>query len=175
MVAFTHLQYPYTYTAEDRAAILSKPGLRWPLGLNISLALEFAEICSSKACGYDPSKPFRKNSPRTSHLLNLRPRTDRQGINTHPSYQRRGLGTTLSLLCNEIADKAGAKTYVVGRSNSLRMLQKTGFKTLATDHIDMAKYGGSKEDGKIWVLVREPVGNRPDFLQDPGEEGRHVP
>ncbi|KAF8852246.1 hypothetical protein BDZ45DRAFT_749849 [Acephala macrosclerotiorum] len=158
IIAFANLQYPYTYTPEDNATMLSRPQLQWPLGFNTALAFEFPETCLSEACGYDPSKHFH-----------------RQGTNTHPSHQRKGLGTMLSLRCNEIADKAGAKTYVVSRPNSLRMLQKTGFKTLATNHIDMTRHGGSKEDGKMWVLMREPMGNGPDALQEPGEKERHVP
>lgn len=101
--------------------------------------------------------------------------TDRQGTNTHPNYQRKGLGTLLSLRCNEIADKAGAKTYVVGRPNSLRMLHKTGFRALATDHIDMTKYGGSKEDGKMWILMREPQGKESEAIQDLAKEDGHLP
>lgn len=81
----------------------------------------------------------------------------------------------LSRRCNEIADKAGAKTYVVGRPNSLRMLHKTGFRAVAADHIDMIKYGGSKEDGKMWILVREPGDSGSSTFHDSDREESHVP
>jgi GNAT superfamily N-acetyltransferase len=83
---------------------------------------------------------------------------DRNGTFVLPEYQRKGVGTMLSLVCNEIADRAGSKTFVTARPNSLHMLQKTGFEILAENVIDMTKFGGGEEDGKSWTMVREPQG-----------------
>ncbi len=36
------------------------------------------------------------------------------------------------------------------------MFESHGFRVLGSENIDMTKYGGNENDGKSWVLVREP-------------------
>lgn len=72
-----------------------------------------------------------------------------------PEYQRKGLGTMLSLHCNKLADEAGAKTYVGSRPNYVHMLKKTGFEIVAEQDIDLSRFGGKKNE-KAWIMVREP-------------------
>ncbi|KUJ21521.1 uncharacterized protein LY89DRAFT_777949 [Mollisia scopiformis] len=140
IVAYATLTSPYPSSEEERATSASTAGKSLPPGINEGLMKEFFGMLSStKAYGYDPDKHFH-----------------RKGTMVLPEYQRKGLGTMLNAHCNDLADKAKAATYVAARPNSLPMLQKSGFKILADEKIDMTKYGGSREDGKAWALIREP-------------------
>lgn len=74
----------------------------------------------------------------------------------HTDYQRKGLGSLLTRHCNEIADKAGGRTFVIARPASKHMFESHGFRVLGSEDLDMTKYGGDENDGRAWVLVREP-------------------
>jgi hypothetical protein len=58
--------------------------------------------------------------------------------------------------CNDIADKTGGKTYVVAGPNSKSLFESQGLKVLGNEDIDLTKYGGSAEEGKYWLMMREP-------------------
>ena len=74
----------------------------------------------------------------------------------HPDFQKKGLGSRLTRHCNEIADKTGAQTWVVARPSSLHMFETLGYKIVDREDIAMENYGGEKDGGKDWVLVRDP-------------------
>ncbi len=107
--------------------------------------------------GYNPEKHFRMalRFVRLSHIRYWYD-TERKGISVHPDYQRRGLGSLLSQHCIDIVDKVGGTTYVVARPIAKLMFEKQGFELLGTEHIDMTKYGGTAEEGMIYVLARKP-------------------
>lgn len=130
-----------------------------PKGINEALLNEFlATLSFTGEYGYDPEKHFRKSFSQS--VLNYRHLmfADRQGTNVLPEYQRKGIGKMLSLRCNELADKAGAKTFVIAGPKGMQMLQKTGFEILVQNEIDMKNFDAREEDRKSWVMVREPQG-----------------
>ena len=74
----------------------------------------------------------------------------------HPDFQRLGLGSTLTRHCNNLADKAGARTYSVARNTSKPMLLNFGFEVVGKEGQDLSKYGGKEDGALLWMLVREP-------------------
>jgi hypothetical protein len=75
----------------------------------------------------------------------------------HPSQQRKGLGTWLTKVCNEIADENGGRTFVLARKSSKSLFENSGFRVLGLEGIDMVKYGGTEEEGRAWVMIRDAV------------------
>lgn len=72
----------------------------------------------------------------------------------HPDYQNRGLGSQLTIHCNELADEAGAKNWIVSRTSTLNCFQRFGFTVVGKVGQDLRKFGGSPDDSCLWVLRR---------------------
>ena len=67
-----------------------------------------------------------------------------------------GHGTWLSLHCNEVADKAGCKTWLPARPKSKKLFGRIGYKELGEIDAHLERFGGIAEEGETWVMVREP-------------------
>lgn len=58
--------------------------------------------------------------------------------------------------CNEIADRAGWKTWANAQQSSKRMFEAQGFKAIHEFNIDMTELGVPESEGLHWVFMRDP-------------------
>jgi N-acetylglutamate synthase-like GNAT family acetyltransferase len=61
---------------------------------------------------------------------------ERSGLIVEPNYQKLGLGRRLLENDNEMADQAGAKTWVSASVNSKRLFESLGFVQLVEESLD---------------------------------------
>lgn len=160
MVAFAGLTGPAILTPEQMAIIqVSRPWLEVE-GWNTSIARVFQEdiMPLTDSYGYDPTQHFRTLSLFAKLHMGERSNfdQDRSMIMVRPDHQRSGIGRWLTRACNEVADKAGAVTYVRAMANATTMLQKEDFKILHSKEIDFSKYGGEGVE-RVAGLRREPA------------------
>ena len=101
------------------------------------------------------SLPPSYKSCFSSAIRKLMYGTDRKGIVVLPEYQRRGIASKLSQRLNEIVDAEGGTTYVIAVPASMPMFKMQGFETIGTKSTDMAKFGGSSEQGMNYVMLRK--------------------
>ena len=74
--------------------------------------------------GYDPEKHFPSFKFFCVAKLTV---TDKRNTLILPEYHRKGLGTCLTMHCNDIADMAGQPTFVLSVKRAWKMLERTGF------------------------------------------------
>ena len=81
----------------------------------------------------------------------------RQNTMVHPSYQRKGFGKLLTTKCNQLADEAGAATFVRARYTSKGMFESMGFKVLERIEVDYEsmQMPPMKGDGGLYCMKRE--------------------
>ena len=73
----------------------------------------------------------------------------------HPDFQKKRLGTYLTLHANSFADKAGDKTFVSARPTSIKMFLDNGFTTLGEHDAHLERWGGSREKSITKAALRE--------------------
>lgn len=75
-----------------------------------------------------------------------------------PDHQKLGLGRRLVEHDNEMADQAGAKTWVSEGLNSKHLFESLGFAQLAEESVDLGEKndGGGEKAGRTWLFLREP-------------------
>jgi hypothetical protein len=83
----------------------------------------------------------------------------RSGLIVDPAYQKLGLGRRLAVLDCEIADEAGARTWVIASANSRKLFVSVGFVEVGCESVVLGEgEGGEEKVGRNWVTVREPKG-----------------
>jgi len=142
LVAWAGLSWPWDMldlSQEEKNSVHKTPSL--PDGIDVELAAKvFGRLLfGSRNFGFDVEKHFH-----------------RRGTFVHPSYQKRRFATQLTLVCNEIADLAGRRTFVGARETSLHLFESHGFVKLGDVTIDTTKYGGKPGGGLGWITAREP-------------------
>jgi ribosomal protein S18 acetylase RimI-like enzyme len=70
-------------------------------------------------------------------------------------YQRQGIGRMITRKCNEIADAAGAATFVKARPSSKPMFEKEGYKVLEEIPMNYEEFGYEGKSA-MYVMKREP-------------------
>lgn len=100
-----------------------------------------------------PHSPCERFGTEADDLLSP---SDRRGTFVDPDYQKKGLGTRLTKYCNDIADRAGARTVVPATKNSVQMFKSNEFVVKEEFHVDLEPYTGRKGLEDFWLLIREP-------------------
>jgi ribosomal protein S18 acetylase RimI-like enzyme len=73
----------------------------------------------------------------------------------HPDFQNRGLGSALTKHCNTISDRAGGRTFVTLRPNSVKMFNRLGFEIVGKHDSHLERWGGSRDGSLTFLAVRE--------------------
>ena len=83
---------------------------------------------------------------------------ERSGLIVEPNYQKLGLGRRLLENDNEMADQAGAKTWVSASVNSKRLFESLGFVQLVEESLDPGEKNddGEEKVGRTWLFLPEP-------------------
>jgi N-acetylglutamate synthase-like GNAT family acetyltransferase len=82
---------------------------------------------------------------------------ERSSLIVDPNYQKLGLGRRLVEHDNEMADQAGAKTWVSASANSKHLFESLGFVQLAEESVDLGEKNedGEERVGRVWLFLRE--------------------
>jgi ribosomal protein S18 acetylase RimI-like enzyme len=70
-------------------------------------------------------------------------------------YQRQGIGRMITRKCNEMADAAGAATFVKARPSSKPMFEKEGYMILEEIPMNYEDFGYEGKS-EMYVMKREP-------------------
>jgi len=141
IVAWSTVTTPYTKPAEEENAP-KKPNIRPETIDNQIWAINDRSGEMMKANGYNPATDFL-----------------RSGLIVDPAYQKLGLGRRLVVFDNEIADEAGARTWVTASVNSKKLFLSLGFVVIGAQSVVLKEdENGEKKVGTNWVTMREPRG-----------------
>lgn len=73
-----------------------------------------------------------------------------------PEYQRRGLGRLLTRKCNEVADAAGAATYVRAQPGAAGLFIQMGYEVQERFDFDLDNLGASGGETTVFIMKRLP-------------------
>ncbi|KUJ15614.1 uncharacterized protein LY89DRAFT_734772 [Mollisia scopiformis] len=84
----------------------------------------------------------------------------RKGTTVHPDFQKKGLGTALTVFWNDIADKTtGDKTWCPCRPTSIKMFRDHGFQDVGEIDSQLERWGGSRANSITYITVRHGPGS----------------
>lgn len=99
-----------------------------------------------------------------AHQYGYNPEEDfhRKGTTIHPDFQKKGLGTVLTKVWNEVTDKSGDRTWCPCRPTSIKMFREHGFKDVGVIDANLERWGGSRENSLTYITLRYPPGKEPE-------------
>ncbi|CZR65440.1 uncharacterized protein PAC_15340 [Phialocephala subalpina] len=138
ILAWAGLSKPVSLTEEQKK--MATAAFQFPQGRNQALYDFFQNrvLPSAGKNGCDASRHFQ-----------------RQNTMVRPEYQRQGLGRLLTEKCNEVADAAGAVTYVCARPGAAGLFAQMGFETLERLDFDLNDYGVQGGKTALFVMRRD--------------------
>ncbi|CZR60358.1 uncharacterized protein PAC_10254 [Phialocephala subalpina] len=150
IVAFAFIQTPWKYvpamTQEMKNIALSEELPPLLEGMDYEAFIAFFESLGAPSQhGYDPVEDYH-----------------RKGTVVHPGHQKKGLGTALTKVWNEVTDKSGDKTWCPCWSTSVKMFRDHGFKDVGEVDAHLERWGGSGKNSITYVTVRYPPGSEPE-------------
>lgn len=104
----------------------------------------FEMLNGAYAYGYNPEEEYH-----------------RKGTCVHPEFQKRGLGTALTLAWNEVTDKTRDSTWCPCRPTSIKMFRDNGFKDVGLVDAHLERWGGSRENSITYITSRQAPGTEP--------------
>lgn len=81
----------------------------------------------------------------------------RQSTMVDMPYQRKGIGRMITRKCNELADAAGAATFVRARPTSKSLFESEGYRVLEEIPMNYEDFGFPGKPA-VYVMKREPGG-----------------
>jgi GNAT superfamily N-acetyltransferase len=73
----------------------------------------------------------------------------------HPEYQRRGIASLLLRWGTQKADELHANIWLTSTPQAVSTYEKSGWKVVDQQEIDLAKYGGEAVYIRAWMVRRK--------------------